>query len=90
MALPPALGGSPTNAKDDKSLTLTNEGALLFAVSAQDALTLKFLKDSGAIMDVALRAPTSEQLLEAETVDLPYMADRYRFTTKSIGATGGQ
>lgn len=90
MALPPALGGSPTNAKDDKSLALTNEGALLFAVSAQDALTLKFLKDSGAIMDVALRAPTSEQLLEAETVDLPYMADRYRFTTKSTSVTGGQ
>ena len=90
MALPPALAGSPANAKDDKSLALTNEEALLFAVSAQDALTLKFLKDSGAIMDVALRAPTSEQLLEAETVDLPYMADRYRFTTRSIGAAGGQ
>ncbi|MCS7219798.1 MAG: Flp pilus assembly protein CpaB [Anaerolineae bacterium] len=83
MAMPPLL--SETNIQEDQGPTtvLSNKGALLFAVSAQDALTIKFLKDSGAILDIALRAPTSEQMLEAEAVDMPYVADRYKFSPAS-------
>jgi len=82
MAMPPLLSESNLNIQEEQGPTtvLSNKGALLFAVSAQDALTIKFLKDSGAILDVALRAPTSEQMLEAETVDMSYMSDRYKFS----------
>ncbi|GAB4557702.1 MAG: hypothetical protein Kow0047_02230 [Anaerolineae bacterium] len=80
IVAPPSLSAPGVAAPDPGRVTaLSNEGVLLFAVSAQDALTLKFLKDSGAIMDVALRAPTGELLLETEPVDLMYLADRYQF-----------
>ncbi len=83
MAMPPLLSKQGSG-EAQPQIALANEGVLFFAVSAQDALTIKFLKDSGAIMDIALRAPTSEQLLEAETVDLPYIFDRYQFSQSPV------
>lgn len=44
--------------------------ALLLTVSPQNALTLKHLKDAGAVMDVVLRAPGAEQPFAADPVDM--------------------
>lgn len=52
---------------------------LLVAVDPQDALVLKYLVDAGAVMDVALRASTNEQIRALESVTIDYMADRYQF-----------
>ncbi len=52
--------------------------AILLALSPQDALVLKHLKDSGAIIDIVLRAPTSNQNFELDPVMPDYMIDRYR------------
>lgn len=83
MVMPPSLANPDIKGDQKSPIAIGNEGALLFAVSAQDALTIKFLKDAGAIMDIALRAPTSEQRLETTAVDAPYMADRYRLSLPS-------
>ncbi|MCC7352521.1 MAG: Flp pilus assembly protein CpaB [Anaerolineae bacterium] len=56
--------------------------ALLLAVSAQDALVLKYVKDAGGIMDVVLRAPGMERPLPAEPVDVDYLINRYQIPTK--------
>jgi pilus assembly protein CpaB len=52
--------------------------AILFTLSPQDALVLKFVKDTGAIQDIALRAPGAEQPFETEPVDVDYILRRYR------------
>jgi len=52
--------------------------ALLVALDPQDALILKHLMDRGAMLDVALRAPTSDQLFDTQPVDEEYLYDRYR------------
>ncbi|MCC7354466.1 MAG: Flp pilus assembly protein CpaB [Anaerolineae bacterium] len=52
---------------------------LLVAVDPQDALVLKYLVDAGAVLDVALRANTNEQIRAVESVTIEYMADRYQF-----------
>jgi pilus assembly protein CpaB len=52
--------------------------AILLTVSPQDALVLKYVKDSGGILDVVVRAPGSEQPFEAGPVDFDYMINRYR------------
>lgn len=52
--------------------------ALLLTVSPQDALTLKYLKDAGAEMDVVLRAPGAEQPFEVEPVDVDRLINEYR------------
>ncbi len=51
--------------------------AYLLALAPQDALTLKHLKDSGANFDFVLRAPTSTQLFELQTITSDYLIDRY-------------
>lgn len=58
--------------------------ALLVAVDPQDALVLKHVIDSGAIADVALRAPGVERPFPVEPVDMDYVIDQYRLPTGPI------
>jgi pilus assembly protein CpaB len=51
--------------------------AILVAVSQQDALVLKHLKDAGGTADIVLRAPTADQLYELDPVSAEYLKDRY-------------
>lgn len=51
--------------------------AVLLALDPQDALILKHLKDAGGIVDIVLRAPTSEQFFELNPVMPEYLRDRY-------------
>jgi Flp pilus assembly protein CpaB len=51
--------------------------ALLLTVSPQDALTLKYAKDAGGIVDIVLRAPGAEAPFETQPVDIDYLIDRY-------------
>jgi Flp pilus assembly protein CpaB len=51
--------------------------AVLLALSPQDALVLKHLKDAGATFDIVLRAPSSSQLFESRPVSPQYLMDRY-------------
>jgi Flp pilus assembly protein CpaB len=54
-----------------------NVEAYLLALSPQDALVIKNLRDSGAIFDLVLRSPTSVQLFDLEPVSSEYLIDRY-------------
>jgi len=54
--------------------------AYLLALNPQDALLLKHLKDTGATFDFVLRAPTSNQLFELQTVTSDYLIDRYELS----------
>ena len=69
------LGRAPTTGM----ATADIDPVLLVAVDPQDALVLKYLVDAGAVMDVALRASTNEQIRAVESVTIEYMADRYQF-----------
>ena len=47
------------------------------ALSPQDALVLKHIKDAGGIIDIVLRAPTSEARFELSPVMAEYLRDRF-------------
>lgn len=51
--------------------------AVLLALQPQDALILKHIKDSGGIIDIVLRSPTSNQIFELSPVTSDYLRDRY-------------
>lgn len=51
--------------------------AYLLALSPQDALVLKHLKDVGAVFDIVLRSPTSNQIFETFPVTSDFIIDRY-------------
>ena len=51
--------------------------AILIALSAQDALVLKYIKDAGGVIDIVLRAPTSLGRFELNPVMAEYLRDRF-------------
>jgi pilus assembly protein CpaB len=52
--------------------------AYLLALSPQDALVVKHLLDTGAIVDLVLRSPTSSQVFELDPVLQEYITDKYQ------------
>jgi pilus assembly protein CpaB len=54
----------------------------LLALSPQDALVLKHLKDTGAKFDLVLRAPTSTELFDLTPVIPDYLVDRFELEIK--------
>jgi pilus assembly protein CpaB len=56
------------------------ERLIILIADPQEAVIIKYLKDSGGVIDFALRAPTSEQLFEVEPVTINYLAERYGIT----------
>ena len=69
--------GTPQPTPTPRPEDLTPVGILL-ALDPQDALVLKHLKDTGAIVDIVLRSPTSKQLFELEPVMPEYLVDSYK------------
>jgi pilus assembly protein CpaB len=69
---------SGENAAQAQKPPKTQIRAYLLALSAQDALVLKHLKDTGANFDIVLRSPTSNQLFELNNVTKDYLIDRYQ------------
>ena len=55
--------------------------ALLVTLPPQDALTLKYVNDSGGILDSVLRAPGVERPFESDPVDIDYLINRYGIPT---------
>jgi len=51
--------------------------AYLLAMSPQDALVLKHLKDIGAQFDFVLRSPTSTEIFDLTPINSDYLMDRY-------------
>jgi Flp pilus assembly protein CpaB len=56
--------------------------AYILALDAQDALVLKYLRDAGAIMDLAIRNVADEAEHPTQPVDLPYLIDKYQLPTR--------
>lgn len=61
---------------------LTTISAYVLALEPQDALVLKYLKDAGAVMDLALRNNTDEIEHEMQPVELQYLIDRFQLLTR--------
>lgn len=52
--------------------------SILLAVDTQDALVVRHVLDSGGVVDLILRAPADDSLVETTPVDQNYLADRYK------------
>jgi pilus assembly protein CpaB len=51
--------------------------AYLLALKSQDALVLKHMRDSGAVFDIVLRSPTSNELFDVSPVTVDYLLQRF-------------
>ncbi len=84
------VGGPSSSDQGAKSAASTaasggGSGALLLTISAQDALTLKYVRDAGGRVDVVLRAPGAEGPSSVEPVDWDYLIDKFK-----IPVSGGR
>jgi Flp pilus assembly protein CpaB len=64
-------------ARNDQGQETGPPQGLLLAVSPQNALVLKYMKDVGATVDLVLRAPGAEGQFPVEPVDLDYLLNGY-------------
>jgi len=67
----------PTGSDQPASAPQTRTRAYLLALSPQDALILKHLKDTEAIFDIVLRAPTSTVQFDLTPVTVDYIIEYY-------------
>jgi Flp pilus assembly protein CpaB len=68
---------SVLRARDEEGQETGEPQGLLLAVSPQEALVLKYMKDIGATVDLVLRSPGAEGEFPVETVDLDYIINGY-------------
>jgi pilus assembly protein CpaB len=52
---------------------------ITFLVDHQDALVLKFIKDSGGVIDLALRSPDDNQAVQTDAVTISTIYDQFKF-----------
>jgi Flp pilus assembly protein CpaB len=70
-----------------ESPALFQPDAILLAVSPQDALVIKYLIDSGAPMDIFLRAPSNEALMPVAPVNQQFLIDYFQLKAEGTGKT---
>lgn len=80
QAVPTPGAGTP-QPPPEPARTTTKPVALMLALNPQDALVLKYLKDSGASFDLVLRAPNNNQLFDTTPVNSQYLIELYEFQT---------
>lgn len=71
--------GSGSSATTAGSPSGASKGAVIVLVNAQDALVLKYAKDSGGVVDLALRAPGDTQQVTTDPVTIDRLFARFNF-----------
>jgi pilus assembly protein CpaB len=68
-------------AKDNGVSARTSTGAqpLALLVDHQDAIIIKYIKDSGGVIDLALRSSDEERIMRTDAVTVDSIAERFRF-----------
>jgi pilus assembly protein CpaB len=81
-----AVGEAADNSGDSGSSATTagntnnaGKGAVIVSVNPQDALVLKYAKDSGGVVDLALRAPGDTQQVTTDPVTIDRLFGRFNF-----------
>lgn len=78
------VGEVDTGAQSSGSTIGTTSGqrsvsAVIVLVDAQEALILKYAKDSGGVIDLALRAPEDNAVVKTNPVTIDYLFERFDF-----------
>jgi Flp pilus assembly protein CpaB len=66
-----------TQPQDEQAATPPQKRAMVLKIDPQDAVVLKYLRDSIAQVDVALRGPENTTLFDTQSVNINYLALRY-------------
>jgi pilus assembly protein CpaB len=81
----PAPPNATPGAAPAKSAAAPAAGVIGFLVDHQDALMIKFIKDSGGTIDLVLRASDDPQVVRTDAVAMDVLTDRFRFRVPPAG-----
>jgi pilus assembly protein CpaB len=76
---PPGSTPGPAPAAAAKPAAAPPAGVIGFLVDHQDALIIKFIKDSGGTIDLVLRSTDDQQVVRTDAVVMDILTDRFRF-----------
>ena len=81
------FSGTPGDTRGNGNANSATSSLMTFAVSHEDALVLKALKDSKrARLELVLRAAGDEEIVETEPVTLQTLLERYRIRPRQPGS----
>jgi pilus assembly protein CpaB len=60
-------------------------GVIGFLVDHQDALIIKFIKDSGGTIDLVLRSIDDQQVVRTDAISMDVLTERFRFRVPQVG-----
>jgi pilus assembly protein CpaB len=71
------VGSFPTGSQQQDAAA--GSKAITFQVDRQNALILKWAKDSGGVIDIALRAPSDKEDMATESITANYVIKKFKF-----------
>jgi pilus assembly protein CpaB len=71
--------GSGVSATTAGSSSGKQDGAVIVLLEPQDALVLKYAKDSGGVVDLALRAPEDTAQINTDPITIDRLFERFNF-----------
>ena len=71
--------GDATSTQNTNQQSQASSKTLTFLLDPQDAVTLKYIKDSGGIIDIAVRAPNDVTISKTDAVGLDTIYQQFRF-----------
>jgi pilus assembly protein CpaB len=81
----PDAGGTPANGAKS-----TGQRVMAVLVDPQDALMIKYIKDSGGTIDLVLRGRDAKDPVSTEAVTADQLMDRFKFRLPQQWSTGGK
>jgi len=85
---PPPPGPTPTPGPAPTPTPMLRQRYITLLVDPQEALILQWLRESGAVVDLALRNPTDNQLVRTDPVTLGWLLQRIGITLPPPGRFG--
>jgi Flp pilus assembly protein CpaB len=85
---PPPPGPTPTPGPAPTPTPMPRQRYITLLVDPQEALILQWLRESGAVVDLALRNPTDNQLVRTDPVTLGWLLQRIGITLPPPGRFG--
>jgi hypothetical protein len=91
LGVPPAPAATTSSTSSNSSQAKpasTNNQAIGLLVDHQNAVTMKFIKDSGGTIDLVTRSADDAQIVHTDGVTLDALTDQFNFrvpTTKTAG-----
>jgi pilus assembly protein CpaB len=82
-----SVSGAPTTGTHAAPGVGTGPSVITFMVSPQEALVLKFVKDSGGSVDMVLRSSSNTKQTSTDPVDSQYIIEHYGFNNAGQATT---